>query len=422
MTDLHRGHPRGSRIGANPLDPASPICSEVHAAGGALRDAPQVIPGAAAPAVWHYVDLAPLWACLQFGYQLGARAAATKFPVDSSTFNGAASSPGHSQRPAANKAPSNRSDPTNSIDPSLLAADPGIGPSTSRTAPKGKEKAVKKNSKKRSRKQTGDGSSDGDSEDGDGPGRSDPPERGTTDRQQSYACPFLKLDPLRYHQSCSGKRLENINRVKQHIKRSHVLPQHYCTFCWTPSENIDALREHMHPQRCQWKDPRESDPFTLDEAESGILNTTSGLSNEERWNELWCKLFPLHACDLPSSPYDEPLLSQLESLAKTMTEEVPGLMEQHNVPLENRAAFQLDLLALIDRNSNPVRRFRLKPPPQARHAMRESPSIVFGPGSDDMGHYIGRGEYPDIAGNTIETADPQWDLDWNGLVGGHTAE
>jgi len=53
--------------------------------------------------------------------------------------------------------------------------------------------------------------------------------------------------------------------------------------------------------------------------------------------------------------------------------------------------------------------------------MRESPSIVFGPGSDDMGHYIG-GEYPDIAGNTIETADPQWDLDWNGLVGGHTAE
>jgi hypothetical protein len=163
-------------------------------------------------------------------------------------------------------------------------------------------------------------------------------------------------------------------------------------------------------------DPAEIDVLGRDDIESGLLDTTTSLSQKKRWYELWRKLFPVHAHDQPSSPYDEPSLTYQESLTKTMEEEVPGLMEQYTVPLNNRNAFLSDLLALVDRSSNPTRRFRHlpssppRPPPQAQQAMEESPSTAFGPAFHDhvIGQYIGVEDLAGAVDNSIETAGPQW--------------
>lgn len=436
---MHQAHPEAAQISAIPLNPASAIRSESHAGGAALRDGPQA--SAPTPVVRYYVDLLPL-ACLEVGYLLGAKVVSAKPPSDSSSFEGKPTAACNGPRNCPGdhyNSPNNRSDPTGSIDPS---ADAEIASSQSGTKSKGKGRAPRKTPrkkrtpKKRPRRQT-DSSDDGrGSENGSDSEQSDH-EHDTVDLQgveKSFACHFLKLDPQRYHRSCSGKKLYDISRLKQHIKRSHCLPpNNYCPTCFKtfkPDEPA-VWREHARRRECKEVPSEEVDHLYDEELKTGILDTTDGLPHEEKWRELWTKLFPKHAADCPLSPYDEPSETELH-FTNALRSELPSILGQRDLglPPSTQDVLQDAIMALVCRIQNPPRRFRHKEPqppvslsPPLQHPTGESPSVVLNSDPRYLISDFTEGESLADQGESSahsqrEASHLQWNQDFPDMFGG----
>ena len=109
--------------------------------------------------------------------------------------------------------------------------------------------------------------------------------------QISFACPFLKRDPVK-HGKCCTYQLSRIRDVKQHLYRCHI-PDFYCQLCLESDfRSEQALAEHLDLRTCL----RNNDPTSLD----GISNkqrkqlsrkSNHEISNEDQWFEIWKILF-----------------------------------------------------------------------------------------------------------------------------------
>jgi hypothetical protein len=119
------------------------------------------------------------------------------------------------------------------------------------------------------------------------------------------ACPFWKADPAK-HKACFGKKLYAINRLKQHLYRTHT-PLTYCDRCMVIFSVEDAYEEHKRVP-CVLQGPKTLDGITRKQADLLSKKSKAGLSIVEQWCNIWKIIFPQRP--LPISPYQDADLSE----------------------------------------------------------------------------------------------------------------
>lgn len=125
--------------------------------------------------------------------------------------------------------------------------------------------------------------------------------------QRSFACPFLKKDPVK-HGKCCTKQLSRIRDVKQHLNRRHI-PDFYCQWCLESDFRSEkALEGHLSLRTCL----RNNDPTSLDGISNNQRKQLSRKSNhkiseEDQWFGIWEILFLIRP--RPSSVYMDTGLS-----------------------------------------------------------------------------------------------------------------
>ncbi|EKJ76088.1 hypothetical protein FPSE_03720 [Fusarium pseudograminearum CS3096] len=127
--------------------------------------------------------------------------------------------------------------------------------------------------------------------------------------RKRFACPFYKWDPDKY-QSCEHYKLTNWYNTHQHISRIHGLgtvmnSSYYCPNCRLlfKGDNAKVVRDiHVRDKKCE-KTTKEETGMLLPEEYHMLGKLGKGLSNEERWNAGWGKMF--NSLVTPSSPYFE---------------------------------------------------------------------------------------------------------------------
>ncbi|KAH7343059.1 hypothetical protein BKA65DRAFT_552670 [Rhexocercosporidium sp. MPI-PUGE-AT-0058] len=154
------------------------------------------------------------------------------------------------------------------------------------------------------------------------------PSSGSNLRQvPRLACPFHKFNPSKYciqhgstenskrtsYRSCSGPGFKNIQRLKEHLKRTHYPVQ--CNRCWQIFPGSDralsvlALESHRQlPDFCTLREPKLKEGISdaqwakLDKKKS--VRKDQATHRVEKYWEIWDILFP--GVPRPSNPwYDE---------------------------------------------------------------------------------------------------------------------
>ncbi|KAM0556473.1 hypothetical protein ACHAO7_002599 [Fusarium culmorum] len=126
-----------------------------------------------------------------------------------------------------------------------------------------------------------------------------------------FACPFYKHDPVKYKnsRSCVGPGWKSVHRVKEHIFRSHKLPEHQCPRCFKSFETDRALSEHSRSHvQCQLLSGFAQEGINA--SQEKLLHVRAKKNNaashvekveEDRWSEMYKIIFPDE--EQPSSPY-----------------------------------------------------------------------------------------------------------------------
>jgi hypothetical protein len=148
-----------------------------------------------------------------------------------------------------------------------------------------------------------------------------------------FACPFPKQYPTRYGE-CWVRILENVSRVKQHLKRDHRLPL-YCPRCFEEFIDEDTRDEHTRLAICRQNARRKIEGVT--NSQFRLLGKRSQSNSEKgRWYEVFEILFPGEP--LPSSPYlDRSLLIDISTLQEYNLSRGPEIIDQilQSQPPEN---------------------------------------------------------------------------------------
>ena len=121
-----------------------------------------------------------------------------------------------------------------------------------------------------------------------------------TGRPRYLACPFLKLDPVRY-ESCCANKMKRIRDVKQHLSRRHT-PDYYCQRCLkTDFRNEESLQVHVDLGDCVLRHPRLLEGVSYAQRGRLTRKSNSNLTEEEQWFAVWDIVFPGRM--RPSSAY-----------------------------------------------------------------------------------------------------------------------
>ncbi|KAM0349754.1 hypothetical protein ACHAPU_003585 [Fusarium lateritium] len=129
-----------------------------------------------------------------------------------------------------------------------------------------------------------------------------------------FACPFYNHDPERYEtsRSCCGPGWESVHRVKEHIFRSHKLPEHQCRRCFKDFKGEEALSRHSRSAVACKVQTRNSRLEGIDASQEKLLHARAKKSNtgpdqkkieEERWSEVYRIIFPNEG-HMPSPYYN----------------------------------------------------------------------------------------------------------------------
>ncbi|KAH9988127.1 hypothetical protein F4779DRAFT_632307 [Xylariaceae sp. FL0662B] len=190
---------------------------------------------------------------------------------------------------------------------------------------------------------------DGDNQDDpSGGGDEHDPDRGGSKRakkdvepERKWACPFYKHDPRKYskHRSCTGPGWPSLHRLKEHLYRIHREPKHPCVRCNRPFEDKKDLDDHLRADvRCEKKElaPLQGiDPAT--ETKLKVRKKPRpGVTDEQRWREIYLILFPdANPNALPSPYYDgrdslgfSKDAQDWSTLEKRMRKVLPGLVQK----------------------------------------------------------------------------------------------
>lgn len=124
------------------------------------------------------------------------------------------------------------------------------------------------------------------------------------------ACPFCKRDPVRYgpandrdedYRSCPTVKLEDIARLKQHLKRKHHLPEHHCDRCYRKFRSVVKLRDHRRQENMC--DVEFESPWLDVEKQKFIHSKRPSMNDCDEWYLIFREIFP--GAPLPDSPYIE---------------------------------------------------------------------------------------------------------------------
>ncbi|KAK0662117.1 hypothetical protein QBC41DRAFT_188636, partial [Cercophora samala] len=123
------------------------------------------------------------------------------------------------------------------------------------------------------------------------------------------ACHYWKFNPI-VHKDCAKLNLQDVSRIKQHLKRNHY-HDYYCDDCWETFPTQNKYRQHRDHRSCH----RQADQHRfMTHQQSNQLSKSSRryLSETEKWFAVWDMLFPDHR--QPESPdIDSTLSAELNS-------------------------------------------------------------------------------------------------------------
>jgi len=148
-----------------------------------------------------------------------------------------------------------------------------------------------------------EGEDDNDEEENKRPPKRPRPKHGLP-LNKPLACPYLKLDPIKHNRCLRMNKLLGVNRVKQHLARSHREPEFFCDRCKTIFREKAAHEHHLKEAgaACVFKTWGWGHrPITRTQEKELHKNSKPYATEPERWFAIWKILFPDDAP--PTSPF-----------------------------------------------------------------------------------------------------------------------
>ncbi|KAI0139620.1 hypothetical protein F4776DRAFT_597067 [Hypoxylon sp. NC0597] len=142
---------------------------------------------------------------------------------------------------------------------------------------------------------------------------------GPTREERLFACPFHKRNPARYStkawKACIGPGWK-ISRLKEHIYRKHYVSGYRCDRCLSGFKNRSDLHQHSRADPPCDKRDFDADSDTIDESQKAqIQKKPRGVSDEQKWNEIYRIIFKLDSATEIPSPYCDTITGRADELA-----------------------------------------------------------------------------------------------------------
>ncbi|KAI1173344.1 hypothetical protein F4777DRAFT_453618 [Nemania sp. FL0916] len=118
-------------------------------------------------------------------------------------------------------------------------------------------------------------------------------------QQKLFACPYWKLNPIKYR-FCFQLKLLTSSRVKQHLSRNHT-PRFYCQVCYLLFADKQAQEAHVIQRSCNRQSGTRLDGILPEQQLELSRKPKSALSEKQKWFKIWEIVFPDE--QLPLSPY-----------------------------------------------------------------------------------------------------------------------
>ncbi|KAI0378012.1 hypothetical protein F5Y04DRAFT_165659 [Hypomontagnella monticulosa] len=153
--------------------------------------------------------------------------------------------------------------------------------------------------------------------------------RQETVRSRRFACPYFKRSPHIYmcERSCAGPGWTSVHRVKEHLYRRHRLPPFRCNRCAWEFPNSKELALHQRStQPCDLQMVEDQLDGVNSEQEAQLKSRkkdSTNKSEEEKWVDMYCIIFPsVDPSDVPSPYYECP-----EVASKDGNDDVDGKVD-----------------------------------------------------------------------------------------------
>ena len=185
-------------------------------------------------------------------------------------------------------------------------------------------------SQSRSKRPAPDEDVDGDGDEGQGGARR-PSKRpgGHLPLNKSLACPFWKLDPGTHRECLKREKFLGVNRVKQHLTRSHAEGAFSCQRCKAKFEDEEEQERHLQDVNAvcvyRLRDPR--DRRITRKQQAALSKKSKPGTHSEQWFAVWRILFP--DCQEPQSAYiDSHVSEDLRLFREYASQQGPVLLLQ----------------------------------------------------------------------------------------------
>ncbi|KAK3896856.1 hypothetical protein C8A05DRAFT_20263, partial [Staphylotrichum tortipilum] len=186
-------------------------------------------------------------------------------------------------------------------------------------------------SQRRNKRAARDEDGDGDEDDGQGSARRPSKRRGGQDlpANKSLACPFWKFSPVTHRECLKREKFLGVNRVKQHLARSHAEDAFFCQRCKAKFEDEDEQERHLQAADavCVYKQRDPGDRRITPQQRVALSKKSKPGTDREQWLAVWRILFP--GCQEPQSVYiDADVSEDLRLFREYASRQGPPLLLQ----------------------------------------------------------------------------------------------
>ncbi|KAK1779365.1 hypothetical protein QBC45DRAFT_326124 [Copromyces sp. CBS 386.78] len=122
---------------------------------------------------------------------------------------------------------------------------------------------------------------------------------------RKFACPFCQHNPVKYRtvKTCCGPGWDSVHRVKEHIYRRHSL-KNTCPRCYEQFKTDDDLKSHQRAETpCRLRKDNVPEVITDEQDKKLHARAKAGLSEEDKWDDMYRIIFPGPAGSKIPSPY-----------------------------------------------------------------------------------------------------------------------
>ncbi|KAK1658091.1 hypothetical protein BDP55DRAFT_638195 [Colletotrichum godetiae] len=134
-----------------------------------------------------------------------------------------------------------------------------------------------------------------------------------------FACPFYRNDAMR-HIDCFSLRMVRIRDVKQHLRRRHAEPSHYCPTCYQKFKTEMDKSRHISDQSAGKCSPAEGglDFVTLHAQDLLKSKVSRRATASEQWYTVWDTIFKPKPKPRPDRPSMGTFAEETISLLRTL--------------------------------------------------------------------------------------------------------